>query len=234
MNVILDELTPKEFFEHGGVVKINVCDVNLLNIVKKSKFTFFEYKSYIRFIRNIYLQYFSKHNTLEQKEVCKCVNEGLKFNAFIGNYKYVIDLQYDGVNSFEFGKFYYHDNKDENSLIKKDAYGITNVNFSSITEDDDNWSEYEKQRIEYGFDESELWTLDATIAKFILPRLKMFRKYNYSTPDSINKVEWDHILDEMIIGFELIVSDRKKSDMEKEFEEKSLDLFRQWFRNLWY
>ena len=54
MKIILDELTPKEFFSNGGVVKIHLeSDVLKKMYNNRSKFLFYEYKSYIRFMREL-------------------------------------------------------------------------------------------------------------------------------------------------------------------------------------
>lgn len=56
---------------------------------------------------------------------------------------------------------------------------------------------------------SELWNLNSTIAEYILPRLKKFRKYNQGCPviDGINSFkEWQDTLDKMIIAFEYLVT----------------------------
>lgn len=53
----------------------------------------------------------------------------------------------------------------------------------------------------------ECWNLDLTIAKYVLPRLKLFRKdvdgYSANTVSSYE--EWLEILDKMILAFEYIV-----------------------------
>ena len=59
--------------------------------------------------------------------------------------------------------------------------GIPNVCFSladEITENDELKEKYKQQRIERGFDDSELWNLDYTIASFVLPRLKRLKELN--------------------------------------------------------
>ena len=42
MEVILDELTPFEFFSHGGIVKLTVSDELSKECNVKKKYTFFE------------------------------------------------------------------------------------------------------------------------------------------------------------------------------------------------
>lgn len=64
-----------------------------------------------------------------------------------------------------------------------------------------------KQQGKY-IEPSEIWNLDQTIAKFILPRLKKFRNVVHSHPvtDEVKTFEdWQEVLDKMIIAFEYIL-----------------------------
>ena len=90
-----------------------------------------------------------------------------------------------------------------------------------------------------GFDDSETWSLDYTIARFIYPRLKRFREVTISTPANLSEQEWYDILDTMLDGFRLAVKrdDTKTLEEEKEQTEsiqKALDLFAKYFFNLWW
>lgn len=105
---------------------------------------------------------------------------------------------------------------------EKDPYGIPNVCFSLAKPDDDRWEEWQYQRKSRGFDDTELWNLDSTIAKFITPRLKKFKKNTHSTPGVVvyeiggeeavlnsdsetsekANAKWMEILDKMIWTFE--------------------------------
>lgn len=52
---------------------------------------------------------------------------------------------------------------------------------------------------------SDLWSLDITIAKFVLPRLKKFKKENIGYPcieEMDTPEKWDEALDKMILAFE--------------------------------
>lgn len=194
MKIILDELTPKEFFSNGGVVKIHLeSDVLKKMYNNRSKFLFYEYKSYIRFMRELYLKYMTSFTELSSQEIYKQVNSFIKMYCTIGTKEYTIDPNFDKVRSLEFCNFYYcYDNdffertKGQNKI---DVYGIKNVNFSTINVEDTNWNLFEKQRLERGFDDSELWSLDKTISGFILPRLKSFREKHSSSPKNISSQE---------------------------------------------
>ena len=70
-------------------------------------------------------------------------------------------------------------------------------------EDDYRAKKYKEQRMTRGFDDSETWNFDITIAKFIVPRLKRFKECKNGYPARLTEKKWDKILDEMIEGFEL-------------------------------
>lgn len=238
MKIIIDELTPREFFSNGGVVKIKIESSlkELYEKEKKTRFFFYDYKSYIRFLREIYLRYMSKHPDLTSKDVYKQVNEGIKMKCNIGTKEYVTDPIFDGVTSLEFSNFYYCYDTDYYERNRKsgriDPYGVKNVNFSIIDSEDDQWDLFEEQRLKRGFDSSELWNLNNTITGFILPRLKAFRDETVSYPDGMTRDEWESILDEMIVAFELLEKDNCDSDFNKKIEH-GLNIFVKYFRGLW-
>lgn len=49
--------------------------------------------------------------------------------------------------------------------------------------------------------------LDITVAKFILPRLKFFKKKVLCYPSELSMEEWKAIIDKMILSFSLILDD---------------------------
>ena len=51
--------------------------------------------------------------------------------------------------------------------------------------------------------------LDRTIAKFILPRLKFFKKKTYTYPIGFTIEEWKSTIDKIILAFELILDDHE-------------------------
>lgn len=100
------------------------------------------------------------------------------------------------------------------------------------------------QRLTRGFDNTELWNLDDTIAQFVLPRLKAFRNYTNGVPIEYNSLEeWQEAIDKMIFFFESVIdndwfwkADRTKEEMlehEKKMHE-GLELFCKNYSNLWY
>ncbi len=92
------------------------------------------------------------------------------------------------------------------------------------------------QRLTRGWDDSELWSMDHSLAVVILPRLKEFRKKHGGYPGSLETMEeWDAILDKMIAGFEWFASDARFDANPIGYEDAQigLDLFAKWYGHLW-
>lgn len=56
----------------------------------------------------------------------------------------------------------------------------------------------------------DIWNLDITIAEFVLPRLRLFKKKNIGYPgrgEMDTPEKWDEALDKMIVAFEYILDD---------------------------
>ena len=119
-----------------------------------------------------------------------------------------------------------------NQEKEPDLLGRENVNFS-ITGDaninPERVEEYKKQRIERGFDDTELWNLDTTILKFVLPRLKRFKECTIGFPPDFETLEeWQECLEKIIINIEKIINSEEDVDYE------GFELFKKYFFNLWW
>ena len=66
---------------------------------------------------------------------------------------------------------------------------------------------YKRQRKERGFDSTELWNLDTTLLRFLLPRLKAFEEETIGTPVGFSNIEWHSLLKETINNIELLLKD---------------------------
>src|SRR5574343_104314 len=78
-----------------------------------------------------------------------------------------------------------------------------------------NYSQFKKK---HGFSPDECWNLDSTLANFLLPRLKYFRKKTFGFPSSLKTIEkWKATLDDMIWTFEEI---SKGCEMSYKFKKK--------------
>jgi hypothetical protein len=100
-----------------------------------------------------------------------------------------------------------------------------------------------RQKKKYGFPifkDCEVWDLAITLANYILPRLKRFKKVNVNShPCNLSGIEeWHEIIDKMIWSFERIVNDdwsyeTNRIREQKEQYEEGMNLFAKWFLDLW-
>ena len=97
-----------------------------------------------------------------------------------------------------------------------------------------------KQRQYHHFTNEELWSLDVTISKFILPRLKRFKKSTNGYPSDLTWKKWCAILDKMIFSFDVIAGPKMwdvDCMMDKKLwkkVEEGLKLFAERFNSLWW
>lgn len=84
---------------------------------------------------------------------------------------------------------------------------------------------------------NDTFNLDVTIADFVLPRLEMFKKVVDCYPCDLNTIEeWYDILDKMIASFRIISESPpyKTFNEHKEVIDEGLDLFREYYHDLWW
>ena len=105
--------------------------------------------------------------------------------------------------------------------------------------DDPRFEKYYKQYKKNGFDDTETWNLDRSIALFILPRLKRFKEVTNGCPGYTTERKWKKTLDKMIFAFEFICDGGKwyspeshKKDLKKYKE--GFRLFYENFEHLWW
>jgi hypothetical protein len=111
-----------------------------------------------------------------------------------------------------------------------------------VNKGDERYSRYVKQLKENGFSDTETWSLDSTISKFIIPRLKRFKEVNNGFPGGgdMTAEKWDVILDKIIFAFEFhLVADewsgnKEGFDVEYAKYEEGMQLFAKWFGQLWW
>ena len=125
--------------------------------------------------------------------------------------------------------------KKEPKLEKFDPIdcNVPNVNFSLVSKDDKRWEQFKQQRLERGFDESETWSLDFTIASFIVPRLEEFISiYKQCIVDERGAVAK---MESALEGFKLVKSGETIwGDEKREKIEKGLQDFADIFLGLWW
>lgn len=112
-------------------------------------------------------------------------------------------------------------------------FGRKNVNFSLIDINSASWDKYKLQREERGFDDSELWSFDTTVAKFIAPRLRAFKEVSQGFPPQFGTFEnWMSAIDDMVYWAEFVAEDcvRDLDDRAK----NGKNLFFENFESIWY
>jgi len=114
-----------------------------------------------------------------------------------------------------------------------DEYLASKEGKKEIKKDKKRKKKLQKELKENGFDNSECWNLDNTIAQFVLPRLKNFRENLHGYPSNLTEKKWDKILGKMIYSFENIVHSDVYVDKDYKKIQKGLDLFGKYFQNLW-
>ena len=69
----------------------------------------------------------------------------------------------------------------------------------------------------------DIYSLDNTIARFVLPRLKFFKKNIIGYPPDITYEEWKSIIDKMILAFELILDTSEPDFGERKYHIEKID-----------
>jgi hypothetical protein len=94
----------------------------------------------------------------------------------------------------------------------------------------------------------ETWSLDITLAQYIIPRLKLYKKLNDVIPGRLESHdEWDKILDKMIYAFECMSDEScnygvntdlpnwiEEYDKRQKKVKEGLQLFADYFQALWW
>lgn len=92
------------------------------------------------------------------------------------------------------------------------------------------------QRITRGWDDSETWSLDYSLAKIILPRLKRFKEVSPMTPYGTTEAEWNATLDKMIAAFEFFGGEERWLAAHEEYgkHQEGINLFAEHYAGLWW
>ena len=97
-------------------------------------------------------------------------------------------------------------------------------------------SDYRYKEDEDGFVPAECWNLDTTFTMYIYSHLCYFRdNCNYGHPGNLSEKQWNNILNKMINGFKLLITN--ETDVSKTRRKKidyGLRLFAKYFSALWY
>jgi len=99
---------------------------------------------------------------------------------------------------------------------------------------------FARQRAERGWDDRETWSLDYTVAKFMLPRLQRFREVKAGHPAGMTMEEWQEILGKIEFALTCTIKDLDDDNgviVPQEDHEKwqeGNELLGKWFNALWW
>jgi uncharacterized protein YqcC (DUF446 family) len=82
---------------------------------------------------------------------------------------------------------------------------------------------YKKQREEQGFDDTETWHLDTTLALFLIPRLKRFIEVNNGFPNGETYESYTEKLKFIVKSFEEYYSNMYDKEASLEIEKERLE-----------
>ena len=94
-------------------------------------------------------------------------------------------------------------------------------------------------RLRHGFAREDTWSLDDATARFLAPRLRYLAEHTSGYPSAFDGEDgdelWTAILAKMADGFERMTKPDWDSFSRDEmiYDEECLDLFREYFFNLW-
>lgn len=104
--------------------------------------------------------------------------------------------------------------------------GLNNICFSVADEiyskDLATREKYKQQRFEQGFDDTETWHMDRTIALFMIPRLKKFIEINNGIPVGETVESYNEKLNFIISAFENYYATNKYYESVDDVERKKL------------
>ena len=87
-----------------------------------------------------------------------------------------------------------------------------------------------------GYDCCEIFNLNHSLSKYILPKLILFKKLNFAYPYGLKPETWDKYLDDMIYALE-VDSNMEKYEFNKDVNWKRVDrgfsLLGKYWRALW-
>lgn len=112
-------------------------------------------------------------------------------------------------------------NNFNSDINPKNYYGVV----FELSTSDERFENFQKQRLERGFDDTEIWSLDYSIILFALPRIKRLLEIERNIHRDNLEENSNYFKD-----LEQIISDLEEYDSNK----TDLTLFFKYFKQLWY
>jgi hypothetical protein len=93
------------------------------------------------------------------------------------------------------------------------------------------------QRVTRGFSDQDTWSLDWTIAKFVLPRLRRFREVANGYPEDAGSMAgWLAKIDDMIYAIEIYANGHWDAPPNTDWDrvQRGSETFGKYFNHLWW
>lgn len=124
---------------------------------------------------------------------------------------------------------------EQNTKIDVKHIGVPNICFSLSGENHSQADRFKVQRLERGFDDSELWSLRDTIANFIIPRLEAYE--GIVNDEIVRSDKLKNNINNFLNAMKLILRDGGSMILTKEetrLLHKGLEAFPKIFLSLWW
>jgi hypothetical protein len=90
------------------------------------------------------------------------------------------------------------------------------------------------QRLTRGWDDSETWNLDYTVAKLMAPRIRRYKELAMSHPSTLTEEEWDTILGKVLWSFDYILDEDRDNFLPEsaKMTSREMDILCPWFKKV--
>ena len=179
---------------------------------------------------------FSAIAYLEIKE--SLLNESIEiisreYNSSGIGYKFTVIAQ-ENISYFTYDKK--EESEPDNPHIEKATVITLSIAKENRSSEIKRQSRYFKERLEFGFDNSDIWNLDTSTIRFLILRLEQLKEFNSSWYYKGNEVSCREICEDILKGFYLYLEDSYKVNNSKKSQriiKHSFQVFRDNFSQLW-
>ena len=176
---------------------------------------------------------FSAINYLEIKESLLNESVSIKSEEYSKEYKFTVIAQ-ENISYLTYDKK--DDSESENPHIEKATIITLSIAKENRESEIKRQSRYFKERLEYGFDNSEIWNLDTSTIRFLILRLEDLKEFDSSWYYQGKEVTCREICEDILKGFYLYLEQSFNPKQDRKTYRTirhSFKVFRNNFGNLW-
>ena len=156
-----------------------------------------------------------------------------EYNSSGIGYKFTVIAQ-ENISYFTYDKK--EESKSDNPHIEKATVITLSIAEENKSSEIKRQSRYFKERLEFGFDNSEIWNLDTSTIRFLILRLEELKKFGSSWYYQGKEVSCKEICEDILKGFYLYLEhsfDVKQDRKTYRTIRHSFKVFRDNFESLW-